>query len=147
METNTAVYNANELTLLRVQVARTAVKNATLAAENRRLKRMVQDNAGGHILHRAHADALTLLTLRFSGYSVARRAAENHMSRRRWHWAIALLKVARVIDEDAAAVDDAFLITDSEDAKSALARAVATTERDGLVRVTMRTPRGFVKLR
>jgi hypothetical protein len=146
MTTEQVAYHAiTELKDTRRELEQMAVKAATVQRENRRLKRMVQDNVKGHILHRARADAEHLLNLRFSGFSISRRSAENHMSRRRWIWAIALLRKARVIEDNAPAVDDAFLVEDFETAVRMVAAAVEVVEKGGIQLLLMRCPKGFAK--
>ena len=86
----------NELSMLRLQVAQLTVKTVTAQAENRRLRRLTANSRVGRLLHRTDADARQLCAWRWAGYSVSRDAALSYgMSRRRWHWAVALLERAR----------------------------------------------------
>ena len=85
-----------EVSALRVEVER-------LRAENVRLYR----NAGRRAafiakVERAHGDALLFLSLRAAGITPKREycAAELGIGRRRWQWAIAMLKLARLYDHD-----------------------------------------------
>ena len=85
-----------EIRALRVEVER-------LRAENARLYR----NAGRRAafiakVERAHSDALLFLSLRAAGITPKRAycADELGMGRRRWQWAIAMLKLARLYDHD-----------------------------------------------
>jgi hypothetical protein len=121
---------------------RLAVQLATVLAENRRLRRVVKETPGDHILQRAKADALTLIAWRYSGYSVSRLAClRNDMSRRRWGWAVALLKAAWVVKDVAPALDDCFLIEQPEAAIAAVTAAVRRAEQAGIAVLKMRLPR------
>ena len=103
----------NELTLLRAQAAQISVKNATLAAENRRLRRLTANGRVGRLPTRTAADARQVCVWRWAGFSVGRQQALSYgMSRRRWHWAVALLERARVVKPDARYLDDAFDVED-----------------------------------
>lgn len=85
-----------EVTALRVEVER-------LRAENARLHR----NAGRQSafiakVDRAHADALLFLSLRVGGITPSREycAEALGIGRRRWQWAMALLKLAKLVSHD-----------------------------------------------
>ena len=61
---------------------------------------------------------------RAAGYSVTRRNCESYgMSRRRWVWAVGLLKLARVLGDQVASADT-FLIEDVGECAEAIERAV-----------------------
>ena len=84
--------NEFELSALRVELER-------LRAENARLHR----NAGRQAafiakVERAHADAWLFLTLRTAGITPSRQYAAQTLGigRRRWQWAVAMLKLARL---------------------------------------------------
>ncbi len=62
------------------------------------------------------------------------------MSERRWTWAVALLKMARILDADAASVDD-FQTEDLHGTLRQLETTIAACERDGLDRLKLRLPR------
>ncbi|MFN8468579.1 MAG: hypothetical protein U0X20_23675 [Caldilineaceae bacterium] len=116
----------------------------TLRAENRRLRRLTKNGKQGRILHRAAADAKQLVGWRFAGYSVSRRNVESYgMSRRRWIWAIGLLRVARVLDTDSD-VADRFLLETIDECLAAIERAVNIVEQGGIERLIVRMPRGTV---
>jgi hypothetical protein len=117
------------------------VKLATVQAENRRLRRLTANGRQGRILHRASADAKQMIAWRWAGFSVSRDAALSYgMSRRRWAWAVALLERARVVQADAASMDDAFLLDEIEDAVLAVDRTVKVLEQQGLASLVMRLP-------
>ena len=132
----------NEMRLLQSQMAQIHIKNATLAAENRRLRRMTHNGRVGRMLHRAAADARQLCAWRWSGYSVTRRNAESYgMSRRRWAWAVALLERARVVEADAPFLDAAFTVDDIGDAVAAIDKTVDVLAAAGsLASLEMRLP-------
>lgn len=143
--TRAAIHQANELALLQAQVDHATVKLATVQAENRRLRRMTQNGKQGRLLHRAAADARQLVGWRAAGYSVTRRNALSYgMSVRRWQWAIALLKLARVLDSQLA-VADAFVLDDVADCLQAIDHAVKVVEQGGIDRLIVRMPRGAVR--
>jgi len=80
-------------------VARMAAENRLLRAENRKLRRLAINRGRGRTLSYALADARAMLTWRWSGLSISRRACESYgMPARRWEWARALLLAARVLD-------------------------------------------------
>lgn len=132
----------NEMALLRAQVAQIHVKNATLSAENRRLRKMTHNGRTGRLLHRAAADARQLCAWRWAGYSVSRRNATTYgMSRRRWAWAVALLERARVVEPDAPFLDAAFTVDDIGDAVAAIDKTVDVLAAAGtLASLEMRLP-------
>jgi hypothetical protein len=143
--THAAIHHANDLALLQSQVNHATVKLATVQAENRRLRRMTQNGKQGRLLHRAAADARQLVGWRAAGYSVTRRNALSYgMSIRRWQWAIALLKLARVLDSQVA-VADAFVLDDVADCLQAIDHAVKVVEAGGIERLIVRLPRGAVR--
>jgi hypothetical protein len=132
----------NEFNLLRAQAAQISVKNATLAAENRRLRRLTANGRAGRLLERTAADARQLCAWRWADYSVGRQQALSYgMSRRRWHWAVALLERARVVRHDARYLDDAFDVEDIADALASIDRTVKALQQAGLASLEMRLPR------
>ena len=102
----------NELNLAKTQLQTATVKVATLQSENKRLRRQTVNGRVGRLIHRTHEDATQLIVWRFSGYSVSRRNAATYgMSGRRWAWAVAMLRLAKILpypgnDADAFQVDD-----------------------------------------
>jgi hypothetical protein len=135
-----------ELKETRQALGNATIKLATVQVENRRLRRMVDNNRGGHILHRARADAEQILAWRWTNYSVSRRACESYgMKRRRWIWATGLLRKARIIADNAPAIDDAFLVEDIDDALRMLEAAVKAVEAAGMESLLLRLPRGHAK--
>ena len=130
--------DTNDIDKLRVQVA-------TLASENRRLRRLKVNRGPGAILYRARADALQLTGWRFAGYSVSRRACEGYgMSWRRWQWAVALLRLAGVLAIDSPAADE-FQVDDPAECAARIDKAVARVERaDSLSMLEFRLPRGVL---
>lgn len=144
-QTRTTVHAQNEAALLRTQLDMAAVKVTTLQAENRRLRKLTQNGAQGRLLHRAAADARQIVGWRAAGYSVTRRNCYTYgMPIRRWQWAIALLKVARVVDTQLA-VADSFLVDDTADCLQAIDHAVKVIEARGLESLIMRLPRGAAR--
>lgn len=139
----------NEMVLLRAQVAQISVQNATLQAENRRLRKMTKNGRVGRLLYRAAADARQLCAWRWSGYSVSRRNATTYgMSRRRWAWAVALLERARVVAPDAPHLDAAFQHDDIADALAEIDRAVNVLAAGGsLASLEMRLPNNGIASR
>lgn len=108
----TQIQTQNEAQLLQLQLQAAAVKVATLQSENKRLRRVTRNGKAGRLLHRTQSDATQLVVWRFAGYSVSRRNAATYgMSARRWAWAVALLRLAKVLeypgnDADAFQIDD-----------------------------------------
>jgi hypothetical protein len=140
-----AITAQNDAALLQLQLDQAHVKLATVQAENRRLRRMTQNGKQGRLLHRAAADARQIVGWRAAGYSVTRRNALSYgMSIRRWQWAIALLKLARVLDSQLA-VADAFVLDDVADCLQAIDHAVKVVEAGGIERLIVRLPRGAVR--
>ena len=67
------------------------------------------------------------------------------MSRRRWVWAVGLLKLARVLGDQVASADT-FLIEDVEECAEAIERAVRAVELRGMETLIMRMPKGAAKM-
>ena len=66
------------------------------------------------------------------------------MSRRRWHWAVALLERGRVVKADARYLDDAFDVEDIADAIAVIDKTTAVLQERGLDALIMRLPKnGF----
>lgn len=127
---------------LRSELQAVRMRLATTQLENRRLRRTATGSKQGRLLARTHADARQLVGWRFANYSIARRQALSYgMSERRWAWGVALLKLSKVLAEDAAYADD-FEVDDLADALAAVDRAAAACERDGLARLILRLPKG-----
>lgn len=85
-----------EISALKVEVER-------LRAENARLHRNADRQAAFVAkVERAHADAWLFLALRAAGITPSRQYAAKHlaMSRRRWQWAVAMLKLAKLYRKD-----------------------------------------------
>lgn len=144
-ETRAAIAAQNEAKLLQLQLEQAHVKLTTVQSENRRLRRMTQNGTQGRLLHRAAADARQLVGWRAAGFSVTRRNALSYgMSVRRWQWAIALLKLARVLDSQLADAD-AFVLDDVADCLQAIDHAVKVVEAGGIERLIVRLPRGAVR--
>ena len=140
------IQTANEQALLRVQLEHAQVKVSTLQSENRRLRKMTRNGAQGRLLHRAAADARQIVGWRAAGYSVSRRNCYNYgMPVRRWQWAIALLRLARILDANVVIADD-FLVEDVADCLQAIDKAVTVAESGGWERLLMRLPRGAARL-
>ncbi len=135
----------NQLLLANWQLERATIQNATLASENRRLRRMTANGRQGRILHRTAADARQLVGWRFANYSISRRNALSYgMSRRRWAWAVALLKLAGVLAIDCAHAD-VFQVDDLDECIKRIDKAVAKVERgDDLAPLVFRLPKGAV---
>lgn len=127
---------------LQWRIAQQQIDIATLQAENRRLRRLTTNGKQGRVIHRTAQDARQLVAWRFSGYSISRRNCLAYgMSERRWAWAIALLKVAKVLDITASWADD-FLLDDVQLCADALDRAVRKLESNGIGPLVFRLPRG-----
>ena len=136
------IHLQNETRLLEAQLQRATVKLATVQAENRRLRRLTANGRRGRLLSRTEADAKQICAWRWAGFSVSRTAALSYgMSRRRWHWCIALLERARVIAPDARYVDDVFQFDDIADALAAIDRTVKLLQESGLASLEMRLPK------
>jgi hypothetical protein len=107
---------------------RLRLENAQLRAENRRLRRQLHDKEL-RLLRRAEADCVLLAALHFAHMPTSSSAAlDVGISRRRWHWARALLKLSDLH----AGGHGTFTVTDVEDFEALLARGVGRVERDGL---------------
>lgn len=147
MSTEAIAYHAiTDLKATRRELEQARVKLATTQSENRRLRKLTQNGKRGRLLHRAAADARQLVGWRAAGYSITRRNAESYgMPRRRWIWAMGLLRVARVIDPSAPSADD-FLLTEVEDCLQAIDHAVKVVESGGLERLILRMPKGAARL-
>lgn len=77
---------------------------------------------------------------------MTRRNCEGYgMSRRRWVWAVGLLKLARVLSDQVASADT-FLIEDVGDCAEAIERAVRAVEVRGMESKIMRLPKGAAKM-
>jgi hypothetical protein len=97
-----------------------------LRAENRYLRRQIHDREL-RLLRRAQADAALMGALFFAMLpTTASGCAAVGISKRRWHWARALLKVARVHD------GYGWLVDNVDDYEARLAAAVQRLEADGL---------------
>lgn len=105
---------------------RLRLENAQLRAENRQLRRQLQDREL-RLLRRAQADAALMGALYFSFMpTTAAACADVGISKRRWHWSRALLKVAHVHD------GQGWLVDNVDDYERRLAVAVERMEADGL---------------
>lgn len=145
MTTNNTVDLQNQLSLANWQLDRANLQNATLAAENRRLRRMTTNGKQGRILHRAAADARQIVGWRFANYSVSRRNCLSYgMSERRHAWAVALLRVAGILNLDSK-WSDAFLVEELDECYQRIDRAVKRVENTGLSMLIFRMPRGKAK--
>lgn len=124
-------YSAKELDRLRIQ-------NATLQAENQRLRRMTKNGKQGRIVHRAAEDARTIIGWRFAGYSISRRNCEGYgMTQQRWAWAIAMLRAAGIVPYPGDT--DAFQVEDLEECLAKIDREVRRLEAaDNLGRLELR---------
>lgn len=113
---------------------RLRLENAQLRRENRALRRRLAD---GHLrlLRRAESDSVLIGALHFSGQHTSRRAcAAVGLSERRWTWAMALLRLARVRY-------GARITTEApEDFERAVRVARVRVERDGIQVLRDRLP-------
>lgn len=145
-QTRAAITAHNEAAMLQLQLEQAHVKAATLQSENRRLRKLTQNGRRGRLLHRAAADARQLVGWRAAGYSITRNNVESYgMPRRRWIWAMGLLRVARVIEAGAPTADD-FALDDTADCLAAIDHAVKVVEAGGLERLIVRLPKGAARL-
>lgn len=139
-----AITAHNEASLLQLQLEQAHVKLATVQSENRRLRKLTANGKRGRLLHRAAADARQLVGWRFAGYSITRRNAESYgMTRRRWIWAVGLLRVGRVLDNNESADD--FILDNLNDCLAAVDHAVKVIEARGIESLILRLPRGAAK--
>lgn len=108
---------------------RLRLENARLRSENRYLRRVLHDREL-RLLRRAEADAVLMGALHWAGQETSAAAcADVGISRRRWHWARALLKAAGLHEGG----HGTFTVTNIEDFDRLLAAGVELVERDGLV--------------
>jgi hypothetical protein len=113
---------------------RLRLENAKLRNENRQLRRRLAD-AELRLVRRAHADALLMGGLYFAGLSISRRACQAvGIGDHRWTRARALLRVARVIDNQRVRVES------PEDFERAITVAKQRVEREGLEILRYRMP-------
>ena len=139
----TQIHLQNELNLTRTQLQTATVKVATLQSENKRLRRTTHNGKTGRLIHRTREDATQLVVWRFSGYSVSRRNAATYgMSGRRWAWAVAMLRLAKILPypgNDA----DAFQVDDFDQAIAAIDRQAQLLgeQENGIERLVLRMHR------
>ncbi|MEZ4870422.1 MAG: hypothetical protein R3C14_54335 [Caldilineaceae bacterium] len=118
------------------QLERLQAEVARLQAENRHLRRRLPESTGDmRKLRQAYRDARSMIVWRFSGYSISRsNCLAMGVSRRRWPWAIALLRLARVYTNE-------FTETDLEAAMLALETTYNALESAGTIaRLRLRLP-------
>lgn len=133
--------NGHESSIER-QVERLTLKVADLQAENRTLRKRLPESTGDmRRLRQAYRDAKAMLNNRFAGYSISRQnCLTMGIPRRRWPWAIALLKLARVHN------GRDVIEQDLETAVTALDAAFRSLENAGTVaRLKMRLPPSATK--
>jgi len=119
------------------ETERLTLRVADLQAENRGLRRRLPESTGDmRRLRQAHRDARAMLLHRFNGYSISRaNCLTLGIPRRRWPWAMALLKLARVV------VGGEVVVTDFDAAIGALDRSFREQENAGSIgRLKMRLP-------
>ena len=138
----TQIHLRNELNLTRAQLQHAAVKVATLQAENKRLRRLTINGKTGRLLARTAADARQLVAWRFAGYSISRRNAASYgMSARRWAWAVAMLRLAKILPYPGNDTDD-FQVDDFDACIAAIDRQAAIlAEQNDLGRLILRMHR------
>mgnify|MGYP003377059636 CR=1 FL=1 len=93
---------------------------------------MTRNGQAGRIAHRAGDDANTLIGWRFADLSVSRRAALGYgMGRRRWGWAIAMLRAAGCVDLAVSRtwLDDSFFDVAPDEHARAIAGCVARLDQ------------------
>lgn len=85
-----------EISALRVEVERLRAENAKLHRNAGRQSAFIAK------IERAHADAVLFLSLRVGGITPSREycAGTLGIGRRRWQWAMALLKLAKLVSHD-----------------------------------------------
>lgn len=119
------------------QLERLTLKVADLQAENRALRRRLPESVGDmRRLRQAHRDAQAMLLHRFNGYAISRaNCLTLGIPRRRWVWAVGLLKLARIHD------GRDIIETDFEAATTALDNAFKALENAGTIaRLRLRLP-------
>lgn len=119
------------------QVERLQSEVARLQAENRYLRRRLPESTGDmRRLRQAYRDAKAMVVWRFSGYSISRaNCLIMGVSRRRWPWAVGLLRLARIYSNND--IDE----TDLDAALLALETAYKALENAGTIdRLKLRLP-------
>ena len=124
--------NVEELTALAAHLVaendRLRLENARLRAENRYLRRVLRDR-DYRLLRRAQADAVLMGALHWAGQETTAAACiDVGISRRRWHWARALLKCSDLHSGG----HGGFTVTDLESFDVLLAGGVERIEHDGM---------------
>jgi len=118
----------------RLIIDRLRKENAQLRHENRQLRRRLKDTEL-NLLRRAETDAYLIGALYFAQQSTSRRACGAcGIGPRRWHRAIALLRVARI--HDGRRIDE----VTPEEFERAVVVGRQRVERDGLDVVRWRMP-------
>lgn len=113
---------------------RLRLENAKLRQENRQLRRRLAD-AELRLVRRAHADALLMGGLYFAGLPISRRACKvAGIGDKRWTRARALLRVARVINDQRVRAET------PEDFERAISVARQRIEREGMHVLAVRMP-------